>query len=190
MNVTLVKKYNLCNYMLHIFIKCNVEWIPYSLNKQIFLTKNKRSKKIIKIVKKHSYLIGVDSVLDVLAELPLEGLWVLLFKGLHVIGDVLAKDMGAMDLRVEALSLVVVTRETLSGVRNVQATIDGSLHGAENSRSGRRAVKADVQVTPEYMSELAKEDNDRVVCGSFWRYQRHFIINSRRGIVDRLRHSA
>lgn len=58
-----------------------------------------------------TYVVGTDAQGDVAAELALESLVVFLFQGAHVVGDVLAEDVGAVDLSVEALRLAAVARE-------------------------------------------------------------------------------
>lgn len=97
----------------------------------------------------NTHIIGTDSQRDVLAELALEGLVVLLLQHAHVVGDVQPEDVLAVHLRVQLLLLAVVAGETLGRVGDVQAAVDGSLEGAEDTRSGGGAVQADVQEATE-----------------------------------------
>ena len=98
---------------------------------------------------KTTYGISSDSILDVSGELPLVGFLVILKKVLHVVGHVDTEDVLAVNLCVELLGLVVVAGETLGGVRNVDATVDSSLHGAENSGTGGGPGKASVEAGAE-----------------------------------------
>lgn len=85
-------------------------------------------------------------MLDVGGELPLVGFLVILKKVPHVVGDVDPKDVLPVNFGIELFGLVVVTRKPFGGVRNVDAAVDRSLHGAENSGtcggSGETGVEA------------------------------------------------
>lgn len=96
-----------------------------------------------------TYIIGTDSQRNVLAELALECLRVLLLEHLHVVSNVLAKDVRPMDLGVEALGLRRVTGETLHGMGDVEATVNGALHRSEHASSGGGAAQTDIQVGTE-----------------------------------------
>lgn len=85
-------------------------------------------------------LVGYDSQLNILAELTLERLRVLLLQVPHVVGHVLPEDVRAVHLSIEALVLGVVAGEPLDRVGNVQAPVDGPLHGAEDAGAGRSAL--------------------------------------------------
>ena len=50
----------------------------------------------------------------------------------HVVGHVAAEDVGAVQVGVQLLGLGVVAGETLLGVGDVQAAVNGSLCGGEN----------------------------------------------------------
>jgi hypothetical protein len=50
------------------------------------------------------------------------------------------------DLLVERLGLGVVTGETLLRVGNVHATVRGTLHGTEQTGTGRGAAETDIEV--------------------------------------------
>ena len=96
-----------------------------------------------------TYGVSVDSVLDELRELALVGVLILVLQRAHVLGDVLAEDVVAVNLGVEGLLLSVVAGETLLGVGDVQTTIDGSLQGTENSSAGGGAGETDVEAGAE-----------------------------------------
>lgn len=96
-----------------------------------------------------TYIVSLDAESDVLAELALVRVLVLLLEGAHVVGDVLTEDVGAVNLGVEALVLGAVAREALHGVRDVEATVDGALHGTEDASSGGGAGQTNVQVATE-----------------------------------------
>lgn len=98
---------------------------------------------------KCTYVVSTDAQRDVLAELALERLRVLLLQQLHVISHVLAENVRTMDLGVEALRLGTVAGETLHGMRDVQATVNGALHRAEHASSRRGAAQTDIQVATE-----------------------------------------
>lgn len=61
----------------------------------------------------------------------------------------LSEDVSAVDFSVEALVLGAVAWETLDGVGDVEATIDGTLHGTEDASSRGGTGQTDVQVTTE-----------------------------------------
>lgn len=96
-----------------------------------------------------TYGIGGNAVLDVSGELLLVGLLVILKKVPHVVGNVDTEDVLAVNLSIELLGLVVVAGETLGGVRDVDASIDGSLHGAEDSSACGGPGEAGVEAGTE-----------------------------------------
>ena len=49
----------------------------------------------------------------------------------HVVGEVAAEDVGAVHVGVQLLGLGIVAGEKLLGVGDVQAAVNGSLHGGE-----------------------------------------------------------
>lgn len=59
-----------------------------------------------------TYCIMVDSVLDEARELFLVGLFILLHQVFHVLRDVQAHDVLAVDLCIELLAFSVIARET------------------------------------------------------------------------------
>ena len=74
---------------------------------------------------------------------------VLLLEGLHVLRNVATEDVLLQDLSVELLRLWVEAGETLLVVGDVEATVGGTLEGTEHTRTSRRALETDVEVTLE-----------------------------------------
>lgn len=99
--------------------------------------------------------IRLDLIIDVTGELTLVPLLIVVGERLHVLRDVTAKDVLAQSFGVELLALDIVARETLLAVRNVQATVRSTLHGAEHTRTGRRPRKANIEETLEGPPALA-----------------------------------
>lgn len=104
---------------------------------------------MVRSIRIEHYLIAGDAKLDKARELLLVGLLVLLQQRLHVLGNVLAKDMLAMHLGIELLALTVVAREALDGMRNVDTSVAGTLHDAKHTRTGGGASEADIEVGTE-----------------------------------------
>ncbi len=96
-----------------------------------------------------TYGIGSDAVLDVEGELLAVSFLVLFLKASHVVGDVLAKDVGPVDVSVELLGLLVVAGETLLAVGDLDSAIGGSLQGGEDLGAGARTGQADVEAGAE-----------------------------------------
>src|SRR5512142_230954 len=94
-------------------------------------------------------IISTDSQLDVTAELAFEAFFIILLQGAHVIGNMLTEDMGTVNISVEALSFSGVTGETLNGVRDVQTTIDSTLHGTEDTGTSGGTSQTNIQITTE-----------------------------------------
>lgn len=90
-----------------------------------------------------------DAVLDVEAKLPLVGILIIVLEQLHVIGDVLAKDVVAVNLSIELLGLAVIAREAFLAMRDVQTTIHGTLQAAEDLGSGAGTGQTHVEVAAE-----------------------------------------
>merc|ERR1719411_2551124 len=98
------------------------------------------------------HAVGVNTELDVPGELLLVGLLVLLHQVVHVVGDVLSEDVLAVDVGVElavVAVLLVEAGEPLAGVGDVDAAVDGALHGAEHLGAGGGPGQADVQAGVE-----------------------------------------
>lgn len=101
-----------------------------------------------------THLIGIDAQLDVLTELSFESFRILLLQRAHVICHVLAEDVSAMDIRVERFRFGVVSWETLRRVRNVETSVNGTLHGGEYARTSRGTLQSHVQVAPATKKNL------------------------------------
>lgn len=97
----------------------------------------------------NTHIVSTDAQLDVTAELALESLLILLLQGAHIVSHVLAEDVGTVNIGVEVLGLGRVAGETLHGVRDVQTTIDSTLHGAEDAGTGGGAGQTNIQVATE-----------------------------------------
>merc|ERR1719411_1702248 len=96
--------------------------------------------------------VRVNTELDVSGELLIVRLLVLLHQVVHVVGDVLAEDVLAVDVGVQlavVAVLLVEAGEPLAGVGDVDAAVDGALHGAEHLGAGGGAGQADVQAGVE-----------------------------------------
>ena len=77
--------------------------------------------------------IGLDALLDVLAEQLLVLRVVLVHELLHVLGDVGALDPVGHGLRIIFLGLLVVAGEALVVVGDVEAAVAGALQGREDA---------------------------------------------------------
>ena len=97
-------------------------------------------------------VVGLQTGLDELRELLLVSVFVLLLQVTHVIGDVTTEDMFTMDFGVKFVGFVVVARETLGGVGDVDATVSSTLHGAKDAGTGRGSGQTDVQAGVESAS--------------------------------------
>jgi hypothetical protein len=93
--------------------------------------------------------VGLDAKLNILGELPLESIIVLFGKRPHVLGLVLTEDVISVHLSVKLFALGAVTREVLHAVGDVEAAIDGALHGTEDASAGGGADETHVQVAAE-----------------------------------------
>lgn len=72
----------------------------------------------MELLARTTHRIWLDAELDEPAELPAVSLFIIFLQHLHVVGDVFAEDVVAMDLSVELSRLVIVTRETLCAENN------------------------------------------------------------------------
>lgn len=99
--------------------------------------------------------IGLNLIVDVSVELGLVALLVVVGEGLHVLSDVTAEDVLAEGLGVELLGLNVETGEALLGVRDVEATVGGTLHRTENAGTGASAGKTNIEEGLEWAAGLA-----------------------------------
>merc|ERR1719494_1501718 len=66
-----------------------------------------------------------------------------------IISDVLSKDMISMHFRIEFICLIIITRESIQTVWNLQSTIYCPLQSSENLGTSRCSVQTDIQVASE-----------------------------------------
>jgi len=90
-----------------------------------------------------------NSFLNESGELTLEGPFILIEEGLHVLGNVLSKDVFSVDFSVQFLTLIVPARESLLTVGNIQPSINSSLQHTKNPGSRGGSVKTNIQHTME-----------------------------------------
>merc|ERR1719187_2545637 len=93
--------------------------------------------------------VGGDSMFDVPGELPLVSLLVLVHEVPHVVGDVDAHDVLAVDVGIQGGALGVVSGESLLGVGDVKAAISSSLHGAKDFGSSGGPGESNVETGTE-----------------------------------------
>jgi len=91
----------------------------------------------------------LDAKLHIFGELPLESVVILLSQGAHVVCHVHTKYVFSVNLCVEFLAFGTVAREALKTVGDVEATVNGALHGTKDASTGGCADKTNVQVTTE-----------------------------------------
>jgi len=101
------------------------------------------------------HVIRVDTVLDVSGEDLLILLLILLFKRIHVLTNVASEDTLLVEISI-VLALVALTlrplvaREALLAVRNVQATVSGTLEDTEDLGSCGSWLEANIQNSLEW----------------------------------------
>lgn len=95
------------------------------------------------------HLVSGDTVLDEKGELTLECIFVIFLKMAHVIGYMLAEDVGTVDISAELAFLLVVTREAFFAVGNIETSVGSTLHGAKNFGSGGGTGKSNVKTGTE-----------------------------------------
>jgi len=98
--------------------------------------------------------VGLNVVINVSLELGLVALLIVVGKSLHVLGHVTCEDVLAESLGVKLLALNVETREALLGVRDVETTVRGTLHGTKDTGTSGSANKTDVEETLEWAACL------------------------------------
>jgi len=99
----------------------------------------------------HSFhRLTVNTVLNVLTELLSVSFFIVFLQFFHVLSDVSTEDVFAVGFSVEFVFVVVVTRESLGGVWDVKATVDGSFQGAENFVSGGGSGETGVEEASEW----------------------------------------
>lgn len=98
--------------------------------------------------------ISLDLVVDVALELGLVSLLIIIGKSLHVLSDVATEDVFAEGLGVELLGLDIVTRESVLGVGDENASVGSTLHGTEDTGTSGCAVETDIKESLEWASAL------------------------------------
>lgn len=89
--------------------------------------------------------VSLDVVLNVLGELAVVALLIVIGEGLHVLGNVATVDVLAEGLGIQLLALHVVTRESLLGVGDEDATVGGTLESTEDTGTGGGTGKTNVK---------------------------------------------
>lgn len=86
---------------------------------------------------------------DELRKLLFVSFFILIQQLAHVVGNMGAHDVLAVNLGIELLRFGIVTRKTFGAMGNVNATIDGSLHGTEYACTGGSASQTDIEASAE-----------------------------------------
>jgi hypothetical protein len=95
------------------------------------------------------HVVGRDVGIQVGSKVLLEVLLIVLLHLLHVVGDVLTKDVGLVDLSIVSLGVTVVAGESLVGVGNVQSTIRSTFHGAKDLAASGGVLDSDIEQAAE-----------------------------------------
>lgn len=82
---------------------------------------------------------------DELRELLLVSFFIVVHQLTHVVSDVQAHDVLAVDLSIEFLGFGIVTRETFGAVGYIDTSVNDTLHGAEDSGTSRGTGQTNVQ---------------------------------------------
>jgi len=94
-------------------------------------------------------LIGSYAEFGKARELAFVGVLILFHQVLHIVGHVLAEDVLSVDISAELFRLDVIAGEAFGRVGDINASVGGAFHGAENASAGRRARQTYVQVCAE-----------------------------------------
>jgi len=93
---------------------------------------------------------AVDASLHISGKLLSVGLLVVLLKLLHVLGNIATEDVFAVGLGVEVVLFVVVAWESLGGVWDIKATINGALECTKDLVTGGGSGQTSVQEASEW----------------------------------------
>lgn len=111
--------------------------------------------------------VSLNTVIKVRLEDLAEALLIIVSKLLHVLGDVATDNVLLKSLGVELLGLDVPTRETLAAVRNIKATVAGTLESTEDtstsSGAGQTNIKEDLERTGSILDLLGDAELTRVL---------------------------
>lgn len=88
---------------------------------------------------------SVDLLLGVLVELAAEALLVVVGEGLHVLSNVATEDVATESLGIKLLGLDVEAREAVLGVGDEDTAIRSTLHGTEDTGTGRGTDKTNIE---------------------------------------------
>lgn len=120
--------------------------------------------------------LALNAIVNPLLELRLVALLVVVGQGLHVLGNVATEDVPThhlsycssnlymkerianslpQGLSIELLALNVESREPAFAVGDEEATVAGTLHGTEDTRTSRSPVQANIEVGLERTAGLA-----------------------------------
>ena len=91
---------------------------------------------------------------------------IFLLQALHVLGNVTTVDVLLQHLSIKGFALRVVAGETLLGVGDEDTTIAGTLHGTEDTRTGRSPLQTDVEVALEGSGSVLLIKNLRKLQGA------------------------
>ena len=84
-------------------------------------------------------------MLDELRELLLVSFLIFIHQLTHVVSNVQAHDVLAVDLSIEFLGLGIVARETFRAVGHINTSINDTLHGAKDTGTSGRSGQTNVQ---------------------------------------------
>jgi len=86
---------------------------------------------------------------DVLGELPLVGFLIFIHQLPHVISNMDTHDVFTVSFSIEVLRFSIVARESFGAVRDVNATINCTLHHTKNTCPSGGTGKTNIQVCLE-----------------------------------------
>lgn len=106
--------------------------------------------------------VTTDTILDVASKLPLVLVRVAGRKVLHVISNVTSEDVFAKDFGIEGLGFAVITNETLFRVRDINTTINGSLHGSKDTVASGGAAETNIEKGTERTRTIIERLNEEI----------------------------
>ena len=99
--------------------------------------------------------VRLEVVVNVLAELRLVAFLIVVGQSLHVLSHMTTKDVLAEGVGIEFLAFLVVSRETLLVVGDVETTIRGSLQSTKDTGTSRGPVESNIKESLEWSTSLA-----------------------------------
>ena len=88
-------------------------------------------------------------MLDELRELLLVSFLIFVRQLTHVIGNVGTHDVLTVNFSVEILGFRIVAGETFGAVRDVNSTVNSSLHGTEDASTGGSSGQTNIEASTE-----------------------------------------